>query len=236
MTTPLSHLAASLQASTSSQPAKAWLTGLSVQLDAWPSTSAHPNLVINPGPPPMDLEPNLDIEPDLPDEPSAPKKPFLIAEYVLRHPAKSQPPARVHSQAGALQIWLDAAARDLRETRVETRRRAGRAFYASLGLGIVGTIALSVGVGLLFTGVIAVGVTSTIPGAISGTFSGVFAKIYRTENADLKQLVGDLRKIEEARIGLWLADQLTNSTERDQAIRGLIGRIQGASKRPTEGV
>ena len=123
-----------------------------------------------------------------------------------------------------MQVFLGAAAKDLREARAETRRRADRAFNVSLGLGVAGGLALFVGIGLALAGTIEVGVTSTIGGVVSSLFSGIFARLYRTENGDLKQMIRDLRCIEEARVGIWLADQIADPQERDEAIRALIDR------------
>jgi hypothetical protein len=215
MTDPYHLLAADLQASTSSQPAKEWLSHLSLQLQNWPSTTAQPSAS-------YDLRASADI--------GAPPRPIVVMSkvgeersVVVPAPASAPAPA-IRSRANAAQVWLDAATKDLRATRHETRARADRAFNVSLGLGIVGGLVLCVGLGLAFGGVVAMGVTSSITGGVSGIFSGVFANLYKTENGDLKQLVADLRKIEEARIGLWLADQLTAPEERDQAIRSLIER------------
>lgn len=130
-------------------------------------------------------------------------------------------------QSAYLQLFLDGISADLREARADTRRRADRAFYASLGLGVVGGLALFAGCGLAFSGVLLIGVASAVGGAVSGLFSSVFAKLYTRENEDLRQMVGDLRRIEETRIGLWLADHINEPSRRDEAIQALISQVRG---------
>jgi len=136
-------------------------------------------------------------------------------------------------QSAYLQVLLDGISADLREARADTRRRADRAFNASLGLGIVGGVALFTGCGLAFSGILAVGILATVGGAVSGLFSRVFAKLYARENEDLRQMVRDLRRIEETRIGLWLADHISDAKRRDEAIQALIAQVRG--ELPAEG-
>lgn len=138
----------------------------------------------------------------------------------------SAAPAR-SDQSVALQAWLEKTSADLREARADTRRRADRAFSASLGLGIVGGLVLFTGCGLAFSGILAMGIPATVGGAFSGLFSGVFAKVYARENEDLRQMVSDLGRIEEARIGLWLADHISDAKRRDEAIQVLIAQVRG---------
>lgn len=202
MPSPYDELAAHLQASTSSQPAKDWLQYFHTYITKWPSTSMQPNVL---------RFPNIMSHAPAGD----------IIEYVPQ-PAPSLPTPT--AQSIVMQTFLTAAAKDLRAARVETRQRADRAFNVALGLGIAGGLAPFAGIGLALTGTIGLGVTSGITGGVSSIFSNVFAKLYRSENADLRQMVRDLRRIEEAGIGLWLADQITDADARNEAIRALIDR------------
>ena len=141
--------------------------------------------------------------------------------------APARPPAPAQSaQSVAMQAMLNGVESDLREVRNDTRRRVDRSFYVSLGLGVLGGLAVITGVGLAFAGAVPVGITSGIGGAASSIFSGIFSHLYRSESAELRRLVGDLRRTEDARIGLWLADQIQDTEQRDAAVRGLIAQIK----------
>ncbi len=110
-------------------------------------------------------------------------------------------------------------------TRAEIRHRADRVFLGALLLGAMAGITVCIGTGLAFAGLTAVGIASEAAGAMSGIFSGIFAKLYSTENRTLRGLMQDMRRIEECRLGLWLADQLCDDQERDAAIQALIKRL-----------
>src|SRR6266508_299209 len=117
MTTPYDELAAHLQASTSSQPAKEWFRSFATLIKNWPTTSSPPQYFVG-----------LNIK-----SPEAPQSDILPFTTIPQAPAPP-PPAQPASQALAMQVFLGAAAKDPREARAETRRRADRAFTGSLGL------------------------------------------------------------------------------------------------------
>jgi hypothetical protein len=50
--------------------------------------------------------------------------------------------------------------------------------------------------------------------------------MYRTETAELRQLVHDLRCFEQVRLGLWIARQIESPKERNAAIKDLIWLIK----------
>lgn len=199
--TPYAQLAAALAGTSSSLHGQNRLGSLGEQATAWPVT-------------PIALIPSLyapSISFDKAVEPAA-----VLA------PARSSVPV----QSVAMQALLNGVESDLREARNEIRRRVDRSFYVSLGLGVLGGLALLTGVGLAFAGTVPIGITSGIGGAISGIFSGIFSRLYNTESSELRRLIGDLRRIEEARIGLWLADQIQDQAQRDAAVRELIAQIK----------
>lgn len=206
MTTPYVQVAAALAASSSSLDGQDRLGALPAQATAWPDTPLTPVAALMP---------------------SAAASAPTTSDPSSRGPSALAPaPHPVPVQSAAMQALLNGAESDLREVRNDTRRRVDRSFYVSLGLGVLGGFALLTGIGLAFAKAVPIGITSGIGGAASSIFSGIFGHLYRTESSELRRLVGDLRRIEEARIGLWLADQLQDQEQRDAAVRELIAQIK----------
>jgi len=208
MNTPYVQVAAALAASSGSPALQVRLGSVGLQATEWPAAPLVPG-------------PALALM-----APSAASTPYSVRP-MLAVPAAS-PPAfpSVPLQATAMQVLLNGVESDLREVRNETRRRVDRSFYVSLGLGVLGGLAILTGVGLAFGQAVPIGITSGIGGAASTIFSGVFSHLYRSESSQLRQLVSDLRRIEDARIGLWLADQIQDPDQRDAAVKTLIAQIK----------
>jgi len=81
-----------------------------------------------------------------------------------------------------------------------------------------------IGIGFIFANTLPIGIAGSIGGMFSAYFSNVFYKIYKSENENVNNVMKDLRRIEATRIGLWLADNITDDKKRDEAIRYLIDK------------
>ncbi len=207
MNTPYVQVAAALAAASGSPALQARLESIGLQAAALPASPVHASALAS----------RLVSAPAISDRVA----PMLAVPAAL---TPTLPPVQL--QAAAMQVWLDSAGSDLREVRNETRRRVDRSFYVSLGFGVLGGLAIFIGVGLAINQAIPIGIASGIGGAVSSIFSGVFSHLYRSESSQLRQLVSDLRRIEDARIGLLLADQIQDPEERDAALHKLIAQIK----------
>jgi hypothetical protein len=107
---------------------------------------------------------------------------------------------------------------DLRDARHDARQRSRQAFMAALVVGVVGGIVLLVGIGLLFAGVIGPGLIGTIGGGGAQLVTAWFRNLYRTETNRANELVDDLRRYEQAHLGMVLASQLAGE-QRDLLIQ-----------------
>jgi hypothetical protein len=129
--------------------------------------------------------------------------------------------------SGLLDLYLRAAADDLRQARVEARGRANRSFVAMLAIGTLGGFLIVAGFVIGAVGAQPAGIASGVGGLLAALASGVFGKLYSTESKNLQELVSDLRRFESVRLGLLAAAELSDRRQRDRAIEGITMRLSG---------
>jgi hypothetical protein len=122
--------------------------------------------------------------------------------------------------------FFNAASADLRDARYETRQRVNRLFYCMLLLGIISALTVITGAGLAIAGATAIATLTGAGGVLAGITGAYFGLMYRTETAELRQLVHDLRCFEQVRLGLWIARQIESPKERNAAVKDLIWLIK----------
>ena len=89
----------------------------------------------------------------------------------------------------------------------------------------MGGIIIVIGIGFIYAKILPVGIAGSIGGVISSFFSAVFCYFYKSENNNIMDVMNDLRRIEATRIGLWLADNITDNDKRDEIIKSLIDKV-----------
>ena len=208
---PYKDLAKSLFAASASPASKEHLSTLVNSLSAWPQEGYSAAIVYPPQYPTYMPQ----VTPSPSPSPSASPSPS---------PSPEIPASGTNLQSAYFQLLLHTTSKDLGEIRFDLRQRSNRAFYVALSLGIVGGICIVIGFGFIFAKILPVGIAGSIGGVLSGYFSNVFYKIYKTENGNVTNVMKDLRRIEETRIGLWLADNITDKDKRDEAIKSLIDK------------
>jgi NAD(P)H-hydrate repair Nnr-like enzyme with NAD(P)H-hydrate dehydratase domain len=122
--------------------------------------------------------------------------------------------------------FFNAASADLRDARYETRQRVNRLFYCMLLLSIISASTVITGAGLAIAGAAAIATLTGAGGVLAGITGAYFGLMYRTETAELRQLIHDLRCFEQVRLGLWIARQIESPKERNAAVRDLISLIK----------
>ena len=128
-----------------------------------------------------------------------------------------------------LQLGIEVLDRDLRETRIEIRRRADKAFNSAVAFGLFGGVLLFVGFLFVIFGMSAVGTATAVGGAVSGLFTTVLGKVYSTENEHLRTILADLQLIGRVRLGLLLCERVVQPKDRDAAILSLV-RVLGRGR------
>jgi NAD(P)H-hydrate repair Nnr-like enzyme with NAD(P)H-hydrate dehydratase domain len=137
----------------------------------------------------------------------------------------------VFEEDDALAPFFNAASADLRDARQETRQRVNRLFYCMLLLGIISASTVITGAGLAIAGATAIATLTGAGGVLAGITGAYFGLMYRTETAELRQLIHDLRCFEQVRLGVWLARQIESPKERNVAVRDLILLIKEAGEK-----
>jgi hypothetical protein len=132
--------------------------------------------------------------------------------------------ARPHEFRAVVGV-LDYAVRDLQSARRDVRRRAETLFRLGVLLVIAGAAVLAIGASLAATTSVGVGTTSAAVGALGAFIGTVFVRSYTTEMKMFDRLVRELHVIEQTRIGLLLANELSTAEQRDAAISRLIDRL-----------
>lgn len=147
-------------------------------------------------------------------------EPFPSLERKAQEPKALPPP-----EPDIINSFLDGLANELRDVRVEIRTRASRAFAAALAFGVIGAMALFVGIGFLLSGTTTAGVLSSIGAVLTGLFSGIFAKLYMTASGDLQSILSDLSLIERVRVRVLILSQMKDAKKRDDGISAIVADL-----------
>jgi hypothetical protein len=89
----------------------------------------------------------------------------------------------------------------------------------------LGGFTVLVGVGLALSGTTSVGAATSIAGAVTSFVCRVFWKLYDGATAELNDVVADLRRIERAHVGVWVASQIADPQRRDRAVEAVVMSI-----------
>jgi hypothetical protein len=120
---------------------------------------------------------------------------------------------------------------NLERFRNERLRQAKMSFNAALGLIIIGILIVFIGVFLLFKKSITEGALTAALGVISNIIGGTILKFYQNTNDRLDRIDNDLFILDTAKVQYALILNINEKTNKDQAIKELIGKI-GEIKRP----
>ncbi len=120
---------------------------------------------------------------------------------------------------------IEKSTASIEHVRKELLRQAKLAFNCAIFTILFGVLLIGIGAIFLMLGNITVSVFTSISGAISELLSYILIKFSNRSNDKLEKIKQDLNKLESARIGLEMVENIENKEDKDKALKVLIESI-----------
>ena len=122
--------------------------------------------------------------------------------------------------------FIEGASENLEKIRQERFRQATLSFTTALVLSGIGVVVIILGIIFLFLGQIPVGAITAAAGVIPEVISILIFRFNRETNDRLDKIIQQLNLLENVKISLNIALQLSNIDDRDNTIKKLIESLR----------